>query len=136
MLAAAAGFRSVRVFAKLCTLVVSVCAVACVLLALRQQRIEAVHQMAMTNLRIMESDRGLAKLRTQIVARLEPSRIQELAARLGDLQPIELVPARPGTPPAGAQPVYAQARGRAAQQGERAPGRAQDGAFGGGVNRR
>ncbi len=117
-------------FAKLCVLIISMGAVALTLLALRQQRIEAVHQMAMVNLRIMEADRGIARLRTDIVASLEPKKIEAMASKLGTLRPIEVRPVRPGTLPDGRQPAFAQnTRGT-----PRAPG-TEDAALGGGVHR-
>ncbi len=107
-------------------------ALACTLLALRQQRIEAVHQMAMVNLRIMEADRGLARLRTDIVANLEPEKIEVLASKLGTLRPIEVRPVRPGTLPDNLQPAYAQNNKRRTPP---APN-ADDAPYGGGVQRR
>ncbi|HYD00322.1 MAG TPA: hypothetical protein VEB22_03780 [Phycisphaerales bacterium] len=116
-------------FAKLCVLIISAGLLACTLLALRQQRIEAVHQMAKVNLRIMEADRGLARLRTEIAANLEPKRIEELASKLGTLRAIELAPTRPGTMPAGRQPAFAHNTRRTA-----AAPTPDDRAYGGGVN--
>ncbi len=118
-------------FAKLCVLIISMGALACTLLALRQQRIEAVHQMAMVNLRIMEADRGLARLRTDIVANLEPKNIEALASKLGTLRPIEMHPIRPGTLPDNRQPAFAQNNRRVPP----APS-TEDAAYGGGVQRR
>jgi hypothetical protein len=118
------------VFPKLCVLIISMGAVACTLLALRQQRIEAVHQMAMVNVRIMEADRGLAKLRTEIVANLEPKRIEEVASKLGTLRPIETVPMRPGVLPNDGRPAFAQGQGRGKNVAV-----VDDGAYGGGVAR-
>ncbi len=120
-------------FAKLCVLTISIGLVACTLLALRQQRINAVHQMAMVNLRIMEADRGLARLRTDIAANLEPRNIEALASKLGNLYPIENHPQRPGTLPTNRQPAFAQNTGRPAPLPARG---ADDAPFGGGVNRR
>lgn len=118
-------------FAKLCVLIISMGALACTLLALRQQRIEAVHQMAMGNLRIMEADRGLARLRTDIVANLEPRKIETLASKHGTLHPIEMRPVRPGTLPGNRQPAFAQNNRRVPP----APS-TDDAPLGGGVNRR
>ena len=112
-------------------LIVSLGALACTLLTLRQQRIEAVHQMAMVNLRIMEADRGLARLRTEIAANLEPARIEQVASKLGTLRPIESLPVRPGALPDRARPAYAQGRGEV-----RPLASVDDGAYGGGVQRR
>lgn len=117
-------------FAKLAVLIISMGAIACTLLALRQQRIEAVNQMAMINIRIMEADRGLAHLRTEIVSNLEPVKIEALASKLGTLRPIELRPLRPGQLPDGRQPAFAQNTRR-----DQASVR-DDAALGGGVNRR
>ena len=121
-------------FAKLCVLIISTGLLACTLLALRQQRIEAVHQMAKINLRIMEADRGLARLRTDIAANLDPQKIEVLAAKLGNLRPIEIQPARPGTLPAGRQPAFAQNTNRNALATVPTPG-GDDAPYNGGVSR-
>jgi hypothetical protein len=118
------------VFPKLCVLIISMGAVACTLLALRQQRIEAVHQMAMVNLRIMEADRGVAKLRTEIAANLEPKKIEEIASKIGALRPIETLPTRPGALPNDGRPVYARGNVRGTTVVS-----VDDGAYGGGVSR-
>jgi hypothetical protein len=122
------------VFAKLCVLIISTGLIACTLLALRQQRIEAVHQLAMVNLRIMEADRGLARLRTDIASNMEPKKIEALASKIGTLRPIETAPVKPGTMPGGRQPAFAQ-NAPARLASVPTPGE-DDGAYGGGVNRR
>lgn len=122
-------------FAKLCVVIISAGLLACTLLALRQQRIEAVNQMARINLRIMDADRNLAHLRTDIASNMEPQRIEMLAGKLGSLRPIEATPLRPGSLPGGRQPAFAQGgvRGRLASVPTDQP---DDAAFGGGVNPR
>ena len=47
-----------------------------------------------------------------IAANLDPQKIEVLAAKLGNLRPIEIQPARPGTLPAGRQPGQARSRQR------------------------
>lgn len=118
--------------AKLSFLIISMGAVACVLLALRQQRIEAVSEMARVHLRIMESDRGVAQLRTEIASHIEPKRIESLALAMGPLRPLQQVPARGGS--IGGQNGPAFAQGDTGRSSVRQP--RDDGAFGGGVNRR
>jgi len=94
-----------------------------------------VNQMARINLRIMEADRNLAHLRTDIASNLEPQRIEALASKMGSLRPIETTPLRPGALPGGRQPAFAQSgsRGRLATVPTDQP---DDAAFGGGVNPR
>lgn len=52
------------------------------LLTLRQQRLEAVHQMAMIQRQISEKDEQLLKLRIEIAHGVAPMSVQTLAAAL------------------------------------------------------
>ena len=82
-------------FAKVCFLVLAIGASACVLLTVRQQRLDAAHDMAIVQSRIVEHDRDLLRLRGDIAARMMPARIETLAMRLGPLAPIGIDPASP-----------------------------------------
>lgn len=100
------------------------------MLAMRQARLQAAHEVAQTQLRIQRADERLWKLRADIAALSNPSRIRELAGALGPmhalitpgegaanpsaLDSIPMVehaaapgkqPAKPGAKPAPAKPV-------------------------------
>lgn len=86
-------------FAKLAVLILAVGVFACSLLALRQQRLDAVHELAVSQKRMAERDRDLFQLRTRIASRVMPDRVEALAAKIGPLEPIRVDgPTRPGTP--------------------------------------
>jgi hypothetical protein len=76
------------VFAKLVVLVLSLVLGACALLAARQMRTQAAHELAAARLRILECDAKLWKLRAGIAARVTPDQIETLAARIGQMQPL------------------------------------------------
>ncbi len=67
-------------FAKLVVLILGVGVIGCTLLGVRQQRLEAVHQMAVAQRNLMGQPKALAKLRSEIAQLSEPARIGELAA--------------------------------------------------------
>jgi hypothetical protein len=75
-------------FAKLAAVIVSMGVIACVLLAVRQQRVQAAHEMADVQRRVMEHDRTLWHLRAEIAARVTPERIDKASAKLGPTAPI------------------------------------------------
>lgn len=75
-------------FAKLVAVLVSMGAVACTLLAVRQQRIQSAHELAEVQRRVMEHDRTLWHLRAEIATRITPPRVDEMARRLGPAAPI------------------------------------------------
>lgn len=75
-------------FAKLCVVILSIGAVACALLALRQSRLQSASELAQTQLRIMKLDQELCTLRARIGERVAPERIQEMAESLSDMRPI------------------------------------------------
>ncbi|MBL8763941.1 MAG: hypothetical protein JNM07_06705 [Phycisphaerae bacterium] len=75
-------------FGKLCALIVALGVGACLLLAARQMRLQAVNALAETHTRLAEHDRSLARIRTQIAARATPDQVAALAAKLGPLQPM------------------------------------------------
>jgi hypothetical protein len=76
------------VFAKLVVLILSVGACACVLLAARQVRVQAAHDLADARLRVMQRDNELWELRARIASRVTPANIQRVAARISPLKPI------------------------------------------------
>ncbi len=84
-------------FAKLLSIVIAVCAVACSLLVIRQQRIDTFHDMTQVHGRLLEHERTLWQMRAEIAERCRPSQV-----RLGmnglkiDWSPL---PARPTTEP-------------------------------------
>ena len=74
--------------AKLCALILSIGVVACGLLAIRQMRVLAAHDMADVQKRIAKHDRELWKLRAEVARRVTPEQVRELAAKFGPLTPI------------------------------------------------
>lgn len=75
-------------FAKLCVVILSIGAVACALLALRQSRLQSASELAQTQLRIMQLDQGLCSLRARIAEKVSPERVQEMAESLCDMRPL------------------------------------------------
>jgi hypothetical protein len=76
-------------FAKLLTLIVCVGVVAGVLLALRQARVQAAHDLADLRLMHAQQDRGLRELRADIARLVTPESVRRMAQRLGPLKLIE-----------------------------------------------
>lgn len=77
-------------FARLITLILSIGFAACVLLTLRQHRLQAAHELAEVARRIDEHDRVLWRLRVEVAGRVTPQRVYQLARMLGPLAPIEI----------------------------------------------
>ena len=75
-------------FAKILTVILSLGACACVLLAARHAPIRAAHDLAEARLRIVRSDQELWRLRADIAAHVTPARVERLAAGLTPLRPI------------------------------------------------
>lgn len=75
-------------FAKVVVLLVSMGLLAGALLANRQQRIQAAHDLADAQRRLSQHDRDLWRLRLEIAARVTPARVEAAANRLGTLVPI------------------------------------------------
>ena len=73
--------------AKLAVLIISVALVAGALLAVRQQRIMAAHEMIRAHARIVERERDLWRLRVDIAQHLSPGRIEQIASSLGPMRP-------------------------------------------------
>ncbi len=67
---------------KVSFLILCIGACACMLLTLRQQRLEAVHQMAVIQKQISEKDENLLRLRIEIAHGVAPMSVQALAAAL------------------------------------------------------
>jgi hypothetical protein len=83
------------VLARVIVLIVSLGGCAAVLLAARQARVQAAHDLAEARLRIVERDHELWRVRARIAARVTPQHVQQVAAALTPLKPIapELDPA-------------------------------------------
>lgn len=75
-------------FAKVAAIILAIGLCACALLAARQMRTQAAHELAEARLRVMQRDNELWRLRAQIAARVTPQKIQQLAAKLTPLKPI------------------------------------------------
>lgn len=75
-------------FGKLVAVILSIGVVACILLAVRQQRVQAAHELAEVQRRVMEHDRTLWHLRTEIAAKVTPQAVSELAGKQGPSAPI------------------------------------------------
>jgi len=75
------------VFAKLAAIILALGILGCTLLAMRQQRLQAAHELAEAQLRIRKSDEQLWLLRAQIARRLNPENIRDMAAGAGPLRP-------------------------------------------------
>lgn len=73
---------------KLAAVILSMGLVACILLAVRQQRVQAAHDLADVQRRVMEHDRTLWRLRAEIATRVTPERLEKLASKLGPNVPI------------------------------------------------
>lgn len=76
------------VVAKVGFLILSIGLVACSLLALRQLRTQAAHELAQSRLRILHRDNDLWRVRTRIAEGTTPKRVQAMAGRMSGLQPI------------------------------------------------
>jgi hypothetical protein len=78
------------VFAKLIAVILAIGVAGCTLLTLRQQRLQASHELAEIERRVAEHDRMLWRLRVEIAARVTPQKVHQLAGALGKLEPIEI----------------------------------------------
>jgi hypothetical protein len=76
------------VFLKGVALIAALCLCASALLAARQMRMQAAHELAEARLRITQRDNELWRLRARIAQRITPEHIKDMAARLGELKPI------------------------------------------------
>jgi hypothetical protein len=75
--------RAGPMFFKLFIIIVVVGALACALLVIRQQRIEAAHEMSLIHQRLSESERTLWQLRGQIAAACRPDEVRRMVDRQG-----------------------------------------------------
>lgn len=91
-------------FAKLVLVVVTLGACACALLALRQSRLQAAHELARIQLRMREHDERLWRERIEIARRVTPRHVEIMSVVLGPMRPIrpdqtEVVNAEPRIEP-------------------------------------
>lgn len=75
-------------FGKIVALILSLGIVACALLAVRQARIQAFHELTQTRLRIKRQDEQILMLRTRIAGLVTPEHVHEMAASASTLKPI------------------------------------------------
>jgi hypothetical protein len=94
--------KEAGVFAKACIAVLALGACGCSLLAIRQARLQAAHDLAKTQLEIQRADEELWKLRAAIAERVTPVRVEEMAVEMADLRPLLSTPVPP--PPAKSDP--------------------------------
>jgi hypothetical protein len=85
--------RSMGVFAKVALVVIGLGAASATLLALRQQRLQAAHELAKAQLRIERQDEELWKVRARIAALVNPQNVEMMASEIAELH--ALVPAAP-----------------------------------------
>jgi septal ring factor EnvC (AmiA/AmiB activator) len=72
------------VFAKLCLLILVFGSCSGGVLAMRQSRLQAAHELAESRLRVREHEQRLRELRAQIASLSNPERVRELGARAID----------------------------------------------------
>lgn len=77
--------RTQNMFLKVAATILALGLTAAGLLAMRQLRLQAVHESASIQRRVAEHDRQLWKLRGDIATQLTPSHIKEMSARLGPM---------------------------------------------------
>lgn len=75
-------------FRKLVVLVLAMGLLGSAVLANRQQRIRAAHEMAASQRRLIEHDRALWRLRSTIAAGVTPDQVRLAVARLGPMEPL------------------------------------------------
>lgn len=97
--------------AKLVVLIVSVASLSASMLVVRQQRLEAVGEMADTLRRSERADRELWRLRVDIAERLSPEELNEaIRATLGPMEPILIDDCERWCPPGLGDTLEANAR--------------------------
>lgn len=77
-------------FGKLAVLIVALGLIAASLLAMRQMRTQAAHELAQARLRAFRVDQENARLRAMISSRIHPERVLEMASRSFLLKPMEM----------------------------------------------
>ncbi len=92
-------------FAKLVVVILALGVIACVLLTVRQQRMQAVHELANVQRQVAKLDRTLAHLRLEIAERTTPEKIAEMSRSLGPLRAIGVPEPVPAPAPAAAAPT-------------------------------
>lgn len=115
--------KGTRVFWKVMMLILSIGACGCTLLSLRQQRLDAVHEMAATQRAIVKADRDLLSLRIKIAQAVSIGRVDQLATALGPMGPIGVdakggLPGLPNVGPGANLPQVADGRGTNGKSGK------------------
>jgi len=72
--------------AKLVVLILAATGVAGTLLGVRQQRLQAAHELVELHRRIVKADESLWRLRVEIAERVTPERVQRMLAEHPDLR--------------------------------------------------
>ena len=90
-----------NLFAKLVGVLLAAGACGCALLAVRQARMQAAHELAESRLRILELEQRLQLVRAEVAAHLHPEEIEQLAAHSGRFRPLA---ATRDTPPRDTEP--------------------------------
>lgn len=75
-------------FGKLAVLIIGLGLIACSLLAIRQMRTQAAHELAQARLRAVRVDQDAARLRAAISTHVSPDRVLEMASRNHLLKPL------------------------------------------------
>lgn len=75
-------------FGKTAVLIVSTGLCACSLLAARQMRTQAAHELAQSRLRAARLDNELGRVRAKIASDISPERVMQMAAKLDTLKPL------------------------------------------------
>jgi hypothetical protein len=70
-------------FAKLFFIIIAVGAMGCSLLVIRQQRIDTFHEMSLIHQRLLNHERTLWGLRTEIAHRCRPSQVRLAMNQMG-----------------------------------------------------
>jgi hypothetical protein len=76
------------VFAKLVVLVIFMGVCACGLLAARQMRMQAAHELTEAHLRIMKHDNDLWRIKARIASRVTPAEVERMAGHVAPLKPL------------------------------------------------
>jgi len=87
-----------NLFAKLVAVLLAAGACGCALLAVRQARMQAAHELAESRLRILELEQRLQLVRAEVAAHLSPREVERLADNAGPFHPLA---ATPETEPGG-----------------------------------
>jgi hypothetical protein len=74
--------------AKLSVLVICMALCACALLAARQLRMQAAHELTEARLRAMKHDNDLWRIKSRIAARVTPEQVERMAAEIQPLKSI------------------------------------------------